>query len=129
MDAENSTGIATAEDFFEASRQASPIKVTLPSGLSVLLARPSFAGSYDIARRNVEMLKAMIEARPDNTQAAAENYMDWLTSLFTWAFVSPRFSADPKPGEIGLPHLPVDDLRYIARWLGPMGDPVQGKVN
>lgn len=111
--------VSTVEQVFEAARQASAEIVRMPSGLTFKLVKPSLFGSYTICRQALKLVSAITSLTPDqDAEPALYNYIGWLEGLFAWAFVSPRFSAEPRPGEIGLPNILLEDQAFIVRWLG-----------
>lgn len=117
-DTENPSEISTAADFFATMGAVSGERVKLPSGLTVILARPSFLGSLVVADQAKTLAKAMAEAETTAPSiAAARAYVEWITCLFAWAFVSPRFIQEPAPGEIGIVNLLKDDVTFMVRWL------------
>jgi hypothetical protein len=117
-DADSLKEISTVEQVFEMAREASAEVVTVPSGLTFKLVKPMPLGSFVIYKQTRKVLSAVAESKSDEDKSRSVNdYVSWLESLFTWAFVSPRFSAAPLPGEIGLPNLLLQDAIFIYRWL------------
>jgi hypothetical protein len=65
------------------------------------------------------MLKAMAEVEAAHPSIEpSEAYVKWVTSLYVWAFVLRRFSAEPALGEIGIENVLRMDVSFIVRWLG-----------
>ncbi len=112
-------GIAKAEDFKIAVERASVERVVLPaSGLAVLLCRPPIFAALRMGREGTELQNRITEAKPEEIKSEdIMAFSDWLNATLTRLFVQPRFSGAPKPDEIGLGDILVDDLKYIFRWL------------
>jgi hypothetical protein len=112
-------GIAKAEDFKIALERTSVERVVLPvSGLPVLLCRPPIFAALRIGREGTELQNRITEAKPGEIKPEdITAFSDWLNATLARLFVQPRFSAAPKPEEIGLGEILVDDLKYIFRWL------------
>jgi len=112
-------GIAKAEDFKIAVERASVERVVLPvSGLAVLLCRPPIFAALRMGREGTELQNRITEAKPEEIKSEdIMAFSDWLNATLTRLFVQPRFSDAPKPDEIGLGDILVDDLKYIFRWL------------
>jgi hypothetical protein len=113
------TGIAKAEDFQQALHRTNVERVTLPrSGLTVLLCRPPVFAALRLGREGTKLQTKITEAAPEGTKAEdIVALSDWVTETLSRLFLQPRFSGAPKPGEIGLGDILVDDLKYIFRWL------------
>lgn len=112
-------GIAKAEDFKIAVERASVERVVLPaSGLAVLLCRPPIFAALRMGREGTELQNRITEAKPEEIKPEdIMAFSDWLNATLARLFVQPRFSGAPKPDEIGLGDILVDDLKYIFRWL------------
>ncbi|MGA3169006.1 MAG: hypothetical protein ABSF14_23135 [Terriglobia bacterium] len=113
------TGIAKAEDFQQALHRTNVERVTLPrSGLTVLLCRPPVFAALRLGREGTKLQTKITEAAPEGIKAEdIVALSDWVTETLSRLFLQPRFSGAPKPGEIGLGDILVDDLKYIFRWL------------
>ncbi len=113
------TGIAKAEDFQQALHRTNVERVTLPrSGLTVLLCRPPVFAALRLGREGTKLQTKITEATPEGIKAEdIVALSDWVTETLSRLFLQPRFSGAPKPGEIGLGDILVDDLKYIFRWL------------
>ena len=119
--------ISTVEQVFEMERDASTEIVTVPSGLTFKLVKPTAFGALVICKQTKKVLSALTESKSDEDKSrSVDDYMSWLESLFTWAFVSPRFRAAPLPGEIGLHNLLLQDVSFIIRWLCYVDDAASG---
>jgi len=113
------TGIAKAEDFQQVLHRTNVERVTLPrSGLTVLLCRPPVFAALRLGREGTKLQTKITEAAPEGIKAEdIVALSDWVTETLSRLFLQPRFSGAPKPGEIGLGDILVDDLKYIFRWL------------
>jgi hypothetical protein len=113
------TGIAKAEDFQQALHRTNVERVTLPrSGLSVLLCRPPVFAALRMGREGTELQTKITEATPEGIKPEdILAFTDWVTETLSRLFLQPRFAGVPKPGEIGLGDILVDDLKHIFRWL------------
>jgi hypothetical protein len=113
------TGIAKAEDFQQALHRTNVERVTLPrSGLTVLLCRPPVFAALRLGREGTELQTKITEAAPEGIKPEdIVAFSDWITETLSRLFLEPRFSGTPKPGEIGLGDILIDDLKYIFRWL------------
>jgi hypothetical protein len=111
-------GISKPEDFKCVLERANVERVTLPSGLSVLLCRPPVFAALAMGRAGTQLQAKITEARPEEIKPEdIATFTEWLTEILARLFVQPRFAAVPGADEIGLADVLMEDLKFIFRWL------------
>jgi hypothetical protein len=110
--------ISKPKDFRRAVERTNVEQVELPSGLSVLLCRPPIFAALEMGRAGTHLQAKVTDARPEEVKVEdVEAFTNWLTKTLERLFLEPRFSISPRPGEIGLADILIDDLKFIFRWL------------
>lgn len=114
------TLVATAEDFRLAAEARPPECVTLPSGKTVLLRRPTPIWFMLSWGRLPKGLAAHVEHGGGSTVASnvddLSNLANYVVKLITEIFVQPRVSLTPGPDEISPDLISDEDIRFLIRW-------------
>ncbi len=123
----NPVGLATARDFENLpenqERFGPPERITLPSGLTVLLRRPRraywgvkrcrFPASLSFPQRTVSDWGAVELTEKDKADIAS-----FWTEVWIDVFVSPRVSLNPAKSEIHPGQIPDRDVAFLYGWAG-----------
>ena len=119
MTVSNGSAIATAEDFKHAMESLNVEPVELPkSGVLVRLCHPPIFAALEMARKGQELQAKITDPKPEDIkQEDIIAFTDWMVATLTKLFVEPRFSGAPKPGEIGLADILVEDAKWIFAWM------------
>jgi hypothetical protein len=124
MSESKSNGIATAETWRAASQAARlehAERLQLPSGATILAARPEPLEWILAGRLPQRLLGAALEDAPQGATAARETTREEILELARFAeqlveaaILEPRIGDGP--GEITLEEIPVQDRAFIFEW-------------